>query len=120
MMSECKPDIQDITAHVKNLMLDLSGLGLVHINKHYTIWSAAWIPDSTDDHNRKHGNNLFYFVHLQRQSAFCIVAAMKVLLLLLGGEKEGEGREQITNTEAQEEQQGSWKEGASLPLRKKK
>jgi hypothetical protein len=53
MMSECKPDIQDITAHVKNLMLDLSGLGLVHINKHYTIWSAAWIPDSTDDHNKK-------------------------------------------------------------------
>jgi hypothetical protein len=120
MMSECKPDIQDITAHVKNLMLELSDLGLVHISNHYTIWCAAWIPDSTDEHNRKHGNKLFYFVHLQRQSTFCIVAAMKVLLLLLGGEKEGERREQITNTEAQEEQQGSWKEGAALPLRKKK
>ncbi len=69
MMSECKPDIQDITALVKKLMLELSDLGLVHINKHYTIWSAALIPDSTDEHNRKHGNKLFYFVHLRRQSA---------------------------------------------------
>jgi hypothetical protein len=119
-MSECKPDIQDITAHAKNLMLELSDHGLVHISKHYTIWSAARIPDSTDGRDRKHGNKLFYFVHLQRQSAFCIVTAMEVLLLLLRGEKEGERREQITNTEAQEEQQGSWKEGAALPLRKKK
>jgi hypothetical protein len=120
MMSECKPDIQDITAHVKNLMLELSDLGLVHISKHYTIWSAALIPDWWAQQKTWKQIVPYYKLFISKDTVPSAVAAMEVLLLLLGGEKEGERREQITNAEAQEEQQGSWKEGAALPLRKKK